>query len=369
MSYYLDLLAPDTYEAFGRSDRTVTGFRPRQRDLAHRVNPGDKLICYMTWLSRWIGVLEINSGPFHDSAPIFYPEAHPFTLRFKVRAVVWLPLQETVPIHEPSVWQELSLIRALNPSSTASTGRVRGSLARLSDADGEFLESLLKQQATAGRDYPVDEGEHRRLLAHSVRRPERDVVVTVPDDGDSLVPTPTSAAGADVRESIQVQALLAEIGNRMGMQIWVPRADRAGVLSEWRGEQAPGLERLPLNDDDATLRTIEQIDVLWLKGRSIIRAFEVEHTTSVYSGILRMADLPALQPNMDIRLHVVAPSMRREKVFQEIRRPVLSLLGRGPRSESCTLLSCDSVRELAEQEHLEHLVDTVLDEYAEEADD
>src|SRR5690242_21750466 len=33
---------------------------------------------------------------------------------------------------------------------------------------------------------------------------------------------------------------------------------------------------------------------------SIVRAFEVEHTTSVYSGILRMADLLALQPNMDI---------------------------------------------------------------------
>jgi hypothetical protein len=39
---------------------------------------------------------------------------------------------------------------------------------------------------------------------------------------------------------------------------------------------------------------IERIDVLWLKGRSIKRAFEVEHTTSIYSGILRMADLLAL---------------------------------------------------------------------------
>src|SRR5918992_5311579 len=90
------------------------------------------------------------------------------------------------------------------------------------------------------------------------------------------------------------------------------------------------LERLPLNYDDTTLRTIEQIDVLWLKGRSIRRAFEVEHTTSIYSGILRMADLLALQPNMDIRLHIVAPDERREKVFAEITRPVFSLLQSGP---------------------------------------
>jgi hypothetical protein len=58
----------------------------------------------------------------------------------------------------------------------------------------------------------------------------------------------------------------------------------------------------------------------------IVRAFEVEHTTSVYSGILRMADLLALPPNMDIKLHIVAPEVKRDKVFQEIRRPVFSLL-------------------------------------------
>ena len=41
------------------------------------------------------------------------------------------------------------------------------------------------------------------------------------------------------------------------------------------------------------------------------RAFEVEHTTAIYSGLLRMADLLALQLNMQIRLHLVAPEERR----------------------------------------------------------
>ena len=93
------------------------------------------------------------------------------------------------------------------------------------------------------------------------------------------------------------------------------------------------LDRLPLNYDDTTLRTIEQIDVIWL--RSIGRAFEVEHTTSVYSGILRMADLLALQPNMEIKLHIVAPITNERK----IRRPVFSLLEKGPLADSCTYLS------------------------------
>ena len=81
-----------------------------------------------------------------------------------------------------------------------------------------------------------------------------------------------------------------------------------------------------------------------------------------------MADLLALQPNMDIKLHIVAPSIRREKVFQEICRPVFSLLDHGPLSESCTYLSYESVHEIAHQKHLAHLSDTVLEDYEEEAE-
>ena len=127
------------------------------------------------------------------------------------------------------------------------------------------------------------------------------------------------------------------------------------------------LETLPLNYDDTTLRTVEQIDVLWLKGRSMSRAFEIEHTTAIYSGLLRMADLLALQPNMNIRLHIVAPSERRERVLREIRRPVFSRLERGPLHEQCSFLSYDSVTSLIETPHLSHMSDTILDEYGERA--
>jgi hypothetical protein len=57
MAYYLDLFSPETYEAFSWSDQTVSGFRPRQRNLAGRMRPGDTFVCYMTRLSRWIGLL------------------------------------------------------------------------------------------------------------------------------------------------------------------------------------------------------------------------------------------------------------------------------------------------------------------------
>ncbi len=62
ISYFLDLFSPATYEAFSKSDRTISGFRLRQHRVAKRMTPGDKLVCYMTKLSRWIGLLEVCEG-------------------------------------------------------------------------------------------------------------------------------------------------------------------------------------------------------------------------------------------------------------------------------------------------------------------
>jgi len=168
-----------------------------------------------------------------------------------------------------------------------------------------------------------------------------------------------------VRESIKIQALLCIIGEKMGFKIWLPKADRLLVMHEWKPESGNLIEHLPLSYDQVTIKTIEQIDVLWLKRRSIVRAFEVEHTTSIYSGILRMADLLALQPNMDIKLHIVSPIERRDKVFSEIQRPVFSLLEKGALSNYCTYISYDSLRDLAEQKYLHRLSDTVLEDYEE----
>jgi hypothetical protein len=251
--------------------------------------------------------------------------------------------------------------------------RVRGSLSRLKPEDAIFLEQTLSEQQTKKQTYPLDKTLYAKLAESAPRIP-----VAVPTEPIKVEVSENIAVSESViaqeksefRESLQIQALLAEIGTRLGMQIWIPRGDRQAVLKLWtpKPESAP-LDELPLTYDADTNKTIHQIDVLWLKRRSIVRAFEVEHTTSIYSGILRMADLLSLQPNINIKLHLVAPSDRRSKVFEELLRPVFAYLENGPLSEKCSYLSYDSLRELAKEKHLGHLADTVLDEYEEFAED
>ena len=364
MPYYLDLFSPETYEAFSKSAKSVSGFRMRRLDAAKQIHAGDKLLCYMTKLSRWIGVLEVQGDCFIDSTPIFYPEDDPFVVRFNVVPTIWLTKEKAIPIHEAFVWDHLSFTRDHVRGTPTWTGKIRGSLVRLNDDDGAFLESALLSQQTATTTYAIDQDKYTRLVSGRIRRADKAITVTVPEEDP---PEEHKVESREIRDSIKIQALLGQVGESMGFRIWIPRNDRTAVLQVWSAKSGTIIDQLPLNYDNTTLRTIEQIDVLWLKGRAIARAFEVEHTTSVYSGILRMADLLALQPNMDINLHIVAPSERKEKVFQEIQRPVFSLLDKGPLSEYCTFISYDSLEELSSLEHLSYLKDEVLDEYAEDA--
>jgi len=367
MAFFIDLFSPETYEAFRKTSRDVTGFRENKKAAAQKVRAGDVFLCYLTKLSRWCGLFEVLEGPYDDSTPRFGSVDDSFVVRFRVREIILLDPEKAVPIHDPEIWQRLSLTRNLEPGSFAWIVKVRTPLMPLDEVDGGFLADMMKAQAKSNKTYPLDDDDRRKLKTHTINRSDKVIAVSVPDD--PAVSEETEAVPeVEVRESIRIQALIANIGMSMGLSIWVPRADKAAIVKELNTHSPQFLDRLPLNYDDTTLRTIEQIDVLWLRGRSIARAFEVEHTTSVYSGILRMADLLALQPNMDIKLHIVAPLAKREKVFSEIRRPVFSLLDRGPLAESCTYLSYDSLREVAAQKHLAHMSDKVLDEYAEEAE-
>lgn len=62
--YWLDLFTGKTWEEFLKSGATVSGFRERRRKTAEQIHPGDYLICYLTGLSRFVGILEVKSESF-----------------------------------------------------------------------------------------------------------------------------------------------------------------------------------------------------------------------------------------------------------------------------------------------------------------
>ncbi len=172
----------------------------------------------------------------------------------------------------------------------------------------------------------------------------------------------------EIRTSIRMQANVAQIGAILDYNIWIPTSDRSRVTEALPSQYHSKLiTTLPLTYDTTTLKTIGNIDVLWLapRSRSIAQAFEVEHTTAINSGLLRMGDLLALQPQIQISLHIVAPASRREKVRREIERPILSTLEGGAMAKYCSFLSYDAIEDILRHPNLQHVRATVLKEYEE----
>ncbi len=136
------------------------------------------------------------------------------------------------------------------------------------------------------------------------------------DDNGREPPTPTGITHTEV------QYLLAEIGQHFGCHVWIAANDHA---KQWMGKQLGSLSlpTLPnLGIGTASQKVISMIDVLWLKSANqVVAAFEIEHSTSVYSGLLRMCDLTVLAPNLSFPLYIVAPEERLEKVRRQLSRP------------------------------------------------
>lgn len=80
---------------------------------------------------------------------------------------------------------------------------------------------------------------------------------------------------------------------------------------------------------DETAQTIGLIDVLWLDAekKEIVCAFEVEKSTSIYSGILRLIDLAKSMGEAALNFYLVAPDGREKEIQAQLRRPAFEELG------------------------------------------
>lgn len=127
------------------------------------------------------------------------------------------------------------------------------------------------------------------------------------------------------REHAEQQARLATLGAAWGYQVWIARNDHGRAYSGGRlGDLSlPSLGDVSLPTD--VRDTVELIDVIWVEpqSRAIVAAFEVEKSTSIYSGILRLYDLAMSAPVCGDHLYLVVPNKREKDVIFQLTRPSL----------------------------------------------
>ncbi|MEB0262812.1 MULTISPECIES: type II restriction endonuclease [unclassified Mucilaginibacter] len=128
---------------------------------------------------------------------------------------------------------------------------------------------------------------------------------------------------ADEHLHNEMQYHLLKIGHALGYDVIAASNDRS---KSWDGNKFSfiSLADFPqLALEKEVLNTVKLIDVLWFqKGTSkVTAAFEVEKTTSIYSGILRLTDLSCSLNNKEEVLYLVVPDQREKDVLMQLSRP------------------------------------------------
>jgi hypothetical protein len=130
-----------------------------------------------------------------------------------------------------------------------------------------------------------------------------------------------------VRERIsqhsEIIAVLAEVGQALGYKIWIGKKEQtdfaAGII---------GAKKLLQNYVDADLskvsgiedlKTVEMIDLLWIKGNKVVAAFEVESTTTMTSGLVRGSNL-----SQDVPKYMIIPQEREEQLQRKMKSPMFA---------------------------------------------
>lgn len=131
------------------------------------------------------------------------------------------------------------------------------------------------------------------------------------------------AAQEQESEHTRMQHLLIKIGRALKYDVHVARNDRHRTC---HGESFAllTLPQLPPQSwPSEVLDTVSLIDVIWLKPDTgeIVSAFEIEKSTSIYSGILRLEDLARSIPRGTCQLYLVAPNEREYEVMAQFSRP------------------------------------------------
>jgi hypothetical protein len=345
LAYYLNLFTVETWREFKAAGATVSGFRQAMWPRAKNIRPGDRFVCYLAGAYRWVAVLEVTGEPYlaeEEEDRIWQMDLFP--ARVPVRIVI-----EVDPLHGPLVEPMLDDLEA----ARKLTNRTRwgtlfmGSPRGWPDNDGRLIEDALRHAQVNPVEHELPSSAFRPHGSEVVETD--DGVVTVPSDDEDDA-TAAAEPPAPATSHTEMQWLLAKIGHAMGFQVFIAQGDRSRSWNgQALGDMAGTTTDLSLPFPDPALRVIRHIDVLWLDADMIRAAWEVERTTSIFSGLLRMTDLLALQPNLSMPMFLVAPEDRREKVAEQLHRPTFARMRPKPLGDMCQFVSFEKLRAAAER--------------------
>jgi len=168
---------------------------------------------------------------------------------------------------------------------------------------------------------PVEKRARESDISTYLKREESDQHVSIHEEDIEEV-----LNSSVVSDHVKIQWKLAKLGLKAGSKVWIPVNDQVKLRQLYEFEN---FEQNLSAGLDTPAKYVENIDVIWKEEFRIDAAFEIENTTSIYSGLLRFSDLTIVAPNTIYPLFIVAPVEKKYRLVQQLKRPTFSKLGLG----------------------------------------
>ena len=138
---------PENFEALRTRKFNVCGFKSSRRKQSSEMEPGDRIVFYLTGVVQFGGIVEVTSTMFEDTSDIgIESEGKPgedYPYRIATKPVVIAKPGQAIDVRE--ITDLLDKTRSFGPKKLGMC--FRGNLHRISEADLRTIEGLLQPRA------------------------------------------------------------------------------------------------------------------------------------------------------------------------------------------------------------------------------
>ncbi len=146
MQAWITVGSPENFEVLRKRNFDLAAFKSSRKKQSGEMQPGDRIVFYLTQQVLFGGVVEVTGEAFEDHSDIgLESEGKPdedFPFRIKTRPVVVAKPGSEIDVRE--ITDLLDKTRNFGPKKLGMC--FRGNLHKISDADLEVIEGLLRER-------------------------------------------------------------------------------------------------------------------------------------------------------------------------------------------------------------------------------
>ena len=143
MTYWIVVGSPENFRIAIDRGLDLFGFKSTRRRETSDMQPGDKLIFYLTGIKKFGGIAEVTSDAYEDHTPIFRSEKKPgedYPFRVRTRGEIILDEEQWLDVPNYVPFLELTKKGQMKSWSLA----FQGNLHRISESDYQLLEKEMR---------------------------------------------------------------------------------------------------------------------------------------------------------------------------------------------------------------------------------